>query len=345
MDPAGLSRAVNPALCRMLHYERDDLIGRPLHTLTRQDDRAGTEVWGRLLSGLVDRFEQEISYSRQDGPLLCGLTTADVDRTQAGERAYFVTQIIDVTALREAEQAAARHAAAVEKSNAELEQFAYIASHDLQQPLRGISSYAALLADRYTDRLDPRGARWLAYITDGVGRMQRLIDDLLTLARVRIDGNNFEALDTAAVVRGVWKTLRSGKNLPRAAFTSHNLPTVAADPGQIEVLFENLLSNAIKYRRAELPLEIDVSAHPTGSNGETMWEFAVRDNGIGLDMKHAEQVFEIFRRLHRTDEYEGSGIGLAICRKIVTRHGGRIWVNSVPGEGATFSFTLREKQR
>jgi light-regulated signal transduction histidine kinase (bacteriophytochrome) len=161
---------------------------------------------------------------------------------------------------------------------------------------------------------------------------------------VRTGGDGFESTDTALVARAVWRVLRAGNNLIHATMTTRHLPTIEADPDQIEFLFQNLLGNSIKYRRPEVALEVSVNAHRTEGNGDAMWQFAVRDNGIGLDMKYADQVFEIFRRLHKTDEYEGTGIGLAICRKIVTRHGGKIWVDSVPGQGSTFSFTLRENQ-
>jgi PAS domain S-box-containing protein len=342
VDLEGKSIAVNGALCELLGYSSDELIGHEFPRVTRQDDVEASEIRDRLLRRRIEGFRQETVYVRKDGRMVRGLTSARLERNAAGKPSHFVSQIIDITALREAEDASSRHANAVEKSNAELEQFAYLASHDLQQPLRAVSSYATLLADRYREQLDARGARWVTHITDGVERMQRLINDLLTLARVRIDSDGFGPTNTAAIVRTVWNILKAQNAPARATLSVQPLPTITGDAAQIELLFQNLVGNAFKYRRPEIALKVAVTVSHRSADTVPMWEFAVRDNGIGLDMKHADHIFEIFRRLHREDKYGGTGIGLAICRKIVTRHGGRIWVDSVPGEGSTFSFTLLE---
>jgi light-regulated signal transduction histidine kinase (bacteriophytochrome) len=259
-------------------------------------------------------------------------------RDEHGAPQYFISQGTDITPQKEAEQALAQRAEELERSNAELEQFAYVASHDLQQPLRTVASYTELLAERYLGQLDERADRWITYVMGGVDRMQRLIDDLLALARVHTHGGAFVETDAAALVTRSWESVRQEHPI-EATLRCSPLPVVTADAGQLEQLFQNLFDNALKYSRPDVPLKVLVSAVPAGKD-PTVWEFAVQDNGIGLDMMYADRVFEIFQRLHHSDEYEGTGIGLAICRKIVERHGGRIRVDSAPGQGATFRFTL-----
>lgn len=267
----------------------------------------------------------------------------------AGEPSHFLSQVVDITSLRRAEQAgreseeiSARRAVELEQSNADLRQFAYLASHDLQQPLRGVASYARLLSDRYGQSLDARATRWITYITEGVDRMQRLIDDLFTLAGVGTDVTGFELVDTAATARLAWDALlATNENVAATLHTSH-LPVIEGDPQQIELLFQNLLGNAFKYRQRDIPLQVTIVAERYASPLGAIWEFVLRDNGIGFDPAYSDQIFEIFRRLHSSAEYEGTGIGLALCRKIVERHGGRIWANSAVGKGSTFTFSLYE---
>jgi light-regulated signal transduction histidine kinase (bacteriophytochrome) len=204
-----------------------------------------------------------------------------------------------------------------------------------------VASYAELLAERYSSRLDERAERWITYVIGGVDRMQRLIDDLLALARVHTHAGAFVQTDTAALVLRTWDQVRH--EYPSEARLEHrNLPLIVADTGQLEQLFQNLFDNALKYSRAGIPLAVQVSAQPIGRE-PGLWEFTVQDNGIGLDMTYAERIFEIFQRLHQSDEYEGTGIGLAMCKRIVERHGGQIRVDSVLGEGTSFRFTLLER--
>jgi light-regulated signal transduction histidine kinase (bacteriophytochrome) len=245
----------------------------------------------------------------------------------------------------EAEQALVRHAAELERSNAELREFAYVASHDLQAPLRTVGSYAQLVAERYRGRLDARADRWLGYVVSGVERMQHLIADLLALAQVRTAEGTAAPTDTAEVVTRTWERLRAGHTGSDAQLMVGALPTVVANAAQLEQLFQNLLGNALKYRRPAVPARIHVSAERRLRGDAAEWEFTVADNGIGLEMVHAVRIFQIFQRLHRDDDHEGTGIGLAICKRIVERHGGRIWVESTPGEGARFRFTIPERER
>ena len=225
------------------------------------------------------------------------------------------------------------------RSNAELEQFAYAASHDLQAPLRTIASYAQLLERRYKDKLDAKAQKFIDYIVDGALRMQVLIGDLLQYSRVGRQGGSFQLTDCNLVLEEAIANLGSAIRKNQAIVTYSNLPAIVADDRQLVQLFQNLIDNAIKYRRAEKPV-VRVSAMELQEEG---WLFSVCDNGIGIDSQYAERIFIIFKRLHLREEYPGTGIGLAICKKIVERHGGRIWVESEPGRGSRFNFTLANR--
>jgi signal transduction histidine kinase len=244
---------------------------------------------------------------------------------------------------REQEQAAlalARKTRDLARSNAELEQFAYIASHDLQEPLRMVSSYTRLLARRYQGKLDQDADEFIAFAVDGATRMQRLIDDLLAFSRVGTRGKPFEPTDCNAVLKDVLDNLQLAIEENHAVVTRGELPVLPADASQLEQLFQNLIANAIKFH-GEAPPQISIAAQQQADD----WHFTVSDNGIGIDPEHFERIFVIFQRLHGRGDYPGTGIGLAVCKRIVERHGGNIWVESVPGQGATFHFTLPAAQR
>lgn len=237
--------------------------------------------------------------------------------------------------LVQARQALEKSVVELGRSNSDLQQFAYVASHDLQEPLRMVASYTQLLAKRYKGKLDSDADEFIAYAVDGANRMQRLIHDLLAYSRVNTQGQVFEPTSVEALVGYALDNLRSAVEESRAVVTHDPLPTVMADERQLLQLFQNLLSNALKFR-GEQPPRVHVSAARRGSE----WLFSVRDNGIGIDPQYAERIFVVFQRLHNIAEYPGTGIGLAICKKIVERHGGRIWMESELGQGAAFYFTL-----
>ena len=221
------------------------------------------------------------------------------------------------------------------RSNADLQQFAYVASHDLKEPLRMVASYTQLLARRYKGKLDSDADEFIRYAVDGANRMQWLINDLLAYSRVTVQDKVSEEVDCNSVLEEVLSDLRVAVEESRAVVTRDPLPTVMADRVQLGQLFQNLIGNAIKFHGKEPP-----QVHVSAERRPTEWLFSVRDNGVGLDPEYAERIFVIFQRLHNREEYPGTGIGLAICKKIVERHGGRIWVVSQTGQGATFHFTL-----
>ncbi|MEP0843216.1 MAG: PAS domain S-box protein [Phycisphaerae bacterium] len=253
--------------------------------------------------------------------------------------AHFLTALANVLAAaierQKADEALARQAQELSRSNTELERFAYIASHDLQEPLRMVGSYTQLLARRYRGRLDADADEFIGYIVDGVAQMQALINDLLAFSRVGSQAKPFVPTDCEAVLDRALSHLHVAIQECGAVVTRDPLPTVQADPTQLGQLFQNLIGNAVKFR-GESPPEIHVSASCRG--GE--WVFSVRDNGIGIEAEYFERIFVLFQRLHGRMKYPGTGIGLTICKKIVERHGGRIWVESEVGRGSTFYFTL-----
>ncbi|MFQ5916548.1 MAG: ATP-binding protein [Candidatus Binatia bacterium] len=241
-------------------------------------------------------------------------------------------QIIERT---RAEEVLANQAAELERSNDELRQFAYVASHDLQEPLRMVASYTQLLAKRYKGKLDTDADEFIGFTLGGVTRMEQLIKDLLTYSRVGRGDKGPEPTDCSAILGQVLDNLRMVIEESGAAVTHDPLPPVMANATQLRQLFQNLISNALKFRGDEPPL-IHVSSKRNGKQ----WIFSVQDNGIGIEPQYAERIFTIFQQLHNQADYPGTGIGLAICKKIVERHGGRIWVKSEAGKGSTFYFTM-----
>ena len=228
-----------------------------------------------------------------------------------------------------------RKAQELTRSNEDLQQFAYVASHDLQEPLRMITSYTTLLAKRYKGKLDKDADEFIGFAVDGAKRMQGLILALLSYSRVGTKGKEFAPADCQSVLSTTLQSLAVAISESGAQISHDPLPTVRADAGQLGQLFQNLIGNAIKYRNGNAP-QVHVSC--TRQAGD--WLFGVKDNGIGIDPQYAERVFVIFQRLHTRDDYAGTGIGLAVCKKIVDRHGGKIWLESELGKGATFYFTL-----
>jgi signal transduction histidine kinase len=239
------------------------------------------------------------------------------------------------TLRHEMEDDLARKVDELARSNADLEQFAYVASHDLQEPLRMVTAYTQLLAERYRGKLDENADKFIGYASEGALRMQVLIQDLLAFSRVGRNGIDRGSVDCNDIMKEVLQTLAPAIQESTAVVTHAELPNVWADRTEVKQLFQNLIGNAIKFRGEPSPA-VSVQAEKSGQQ----WQFSVSDNGIGVAPEYVETIFVVFQRLHARTEYSGNGIGLAICKKIVERNGGKIWVESQPGLGCTFKFTL-----
>ena len=242
-----------------------------------------------------------------------------------------------LTASESTEHRLGEQAVELNRSNRDLEEFAYVASHDLQEPLRMVVSYLQLLERRYKGKLDSDADEFIGFAVDGAKRMQALINDLLAYSRVGRAAGHTGRVDTTDVVERAVEDLRRAIDDSGAVVTHDSLPAVWGDASQIRQLFQNLIANAIKFHGPERPA-IHVSGDAAVGSADA--EFGVADNGIGIEPEYQERIFKLFQRLHGRGTYPGTGIGLAVCKKIVERHGGRIWVQSSPGQGATFRFTL-----
>jgi PAS domain S-box-containing protein len=243
----------------------------------------------------------------------------------------------DVSAQKRAERALAAHAAELERSNAELEQFAYIASHDLSEPLRMINGYLRLLQRRYGDSLEDDAQQFVDFALDGALRMRALIDYLLTYSRLGRVELEIEAVDLQALVESLWRLLTAEREGPAPTLLATGLPVVMGDPGQFAQVFQNLLSNALKFVEPGRAPVVEIRSEPLDDGG---WALTLEDEGIGFDPEQAERIFRMFQRLHTRDEFAGTGVGLAIARKVVEAHNGRIWAEVRPGGGARFRIEL-----
>lgn len=230
----------------------------------------------------------------------------------------------------------------LKESNEQLERFAYVASHDLQEPLRKISSFSELFVAKYQDIVDDKGKKYIEYIVSGTHRMQTLINDLLSFSRINTQGKDFERIDTKDILNKIIDMYSTKLEASKGTIKIHNLPVIYADDTQIFALFQNLIGNALKFTRNGVPPEIEIYAEKK----DKFWFFHITDNGIGIDMQYQDRIFIIFQRLHTKEAYEGTGIGLSLCQQIVKRHGGEISFKSELGKGTTFTFSLpvlREK--
>ncbi len=258
----------------------------------------------------------------------------------AGDIAFALYSMELEEAREQAENKLKEYAEDLERSNQELEQFAYVASHDLQEPLRMVTGYVKLLQLRYKDKLDDDADDFINYAFDGAIRMQTLINDLLAFSRVSTRGNPFEPTDSGAVLEQTLTGLRMAVKESGALITHDPLPVVMADASQLAQVFQNLISNAIKFHGDDPP-----KVHISAKRQRDDWVFSVKDNGIGIEPQYFDRIFVIFQRLHGRTEYPGTGIGLAVSKRIVERHGGRIWLESEPGKGSTFYFTIPAIQK
>jgi light-regulated signal transduction histidine kinase (bacteriophytochrome) len=258
---------------------------------------------------------------------------------ESAEGILVTAAIRDVTERNKSEAHLVKTVGELKRSNEELQQFAYVSSHDLQEPLRMVASYTQLLAKRYQGRLDSDADEFIAFAVDGCNRMQGLIQDLLAYSRAGTNGKVFCEVSAEDALQQALTNLRITTEQSGAVVSHDSLPAIKTDETQLTQVFQNLVGNAIKYRSAEVP-RIHVSA---AKGGDKEWIFSVRDNGLGIAPQYFEKIFVLFQRLHGRNEFEGTGIGLAICKKVLERLGGRIWVESQPEKGSTFYFALPER--
>lgn len=326
----------NAAAEELYGWTSEQALGMAMADVLRTEyvDTAAAQVQAELKQ--KGSWRGEVIHYRSNGSPLNILSSVAQLKDAAGEIIGLVLVNRDITERKRTEMALLAQTQELRRSNAELEQFAYIASHDLQEPLRMVASYTELLRERYSGQLDARADKFINYAVDGARRMQQLVNDLLSYSRIGTQGKAFEPTDTAFVLKRVLASIALRIRETNAQITYGHLPMVMADPIQIGQLFQNLISNAIKFCGDKAP-EIVVSAQQID---QKLWQFSVADNGIGIDSEYAQRIFQIFQRLHERNTYPGSGIGLAIAKKIVERHGGRIWFESEAGQGSTFYFTL-----
>ena len=281
------------------------------------------------------RFKEESMLRKKDGTCVY-IENSGVCFTDYEGMSYKAIGVLkDITERKKAEEKLKSKLEELTRSNTELEQFAYVSSHDLQEPLRMISSYLQLLQRKYQGNIDDKADKYISYAVDGAFRMQNLINDLLEFSRVTTKAREPEPTDSEFILNQVLANLELFIKENKATVSHDLLPEVIADSTQLAQVFQNLIINGIKFHNEEAP-KIHISAEKKAKE----WVFSVQDNGIGIDSQHSEKIFEVFKRLHRKEEYPGTGIGLSICKKIVERHGGHIWVESELGKGSTFYFTL-----
>jgi PAS domain S-box-containing protein len=319
---------VNDAMCHILGYSREELLSMsPEQIMDEESKRRFRERLRALLSGEKVDDTVEFGVRTKDGRTVFAiLNVRIIYHAGRPEGAFVVAHDVTERHLREEE---------LRRSNAELQQFAYVASHDLQEPLRMVVSHLSLLERRYKDKLDPKAEEHIRHAVEGGERMRQLIDDLLEYSRVETKGEPFALVDMNLVVATTLANLNVPIEENQAEIIVDSLPTIMADESQMAQVIQNLVGNALKFHSRKRP-----RVHISGVEGEREWTFAVEDNGIGLNMEYADKIFQMFQRLHTRDSYPGTGVGLAIAKKIVERHGGRIWVESEEGKGATFLFTI-----
>ena len=334
---------VNPGFCQIVRYPESELLQQNWQAITHPDDiEADREYVRALLSGNIQTFSMEKRLVCKDEAVRWANVTVSAMRDAKGTPQYLICAIEDISQrklVQELLQASldtqTRYAQELTRSNAELEQFSYVASHDLQAPLSTIAGYAQLLEKRCHNQLDGQGNKFIRNIVNSCGRMQALIDDLLEYSRVGRSEKPFDVIDCNLVFEDACANLQLAIRQDRASVTRGDLPRVRGDSFQLLQLFQNLIGNAIKYRSSEAPM-VHVGASRQGDS----WVFSVQDNGIGIAEQYHPRIFQLFQRLHSEKQYSGTGIGLAICQRIVERHGGRLWVESEPNRGSTFYFSI-----
>jgi PAS domain S-box-containing protein len=337
-NQAGVFIEVNAALSEITGYTQAELLTITKRDLTHPEDRtASEERRAQILAGRETDVASETRFIRKTGEVIWVRTSNSTVRDDSGKLLNTISLIEEITYRRQAEEALAAQAADLARSNADLQQFAWVTSHDLREPIRNLIAFSQLLKFRYQNSLDDEGRRSLEFIEASSRRMESLVRDLLSYSRVvNTEERRFARVSLGGALDWAMSNLQLSLDDARASVTRGELPDVSGDEVQIVQLFQNLLSNALKYRGDDPP-----EIHVSGIRQNGMVQVSIKDNGIGIDPRYHERVFGLFKRLHGP-EIQGTGLGLAICRKIVERQGGTIRVESEPSNGATFIFTLPE---
>ena len=337
LDPEGLVVSWNEGAERIKGYRADEVLGQSFSRFYPADEiRDGIPALELAEAKKNGRFEGEGWRIRKDGSRFLAHVVITALRDDKGQLRGFGTITRDITEGRKSAENLEKTMVELKRSNDELEQFAYVASHDLQEPLRMVASYTQLIAQRYKGRLDSDADEFIAYAVDGCNRMQGLIQDLLSYSRAGASGGTLQATPCERALARAVRNLQATAEESAAIVTHDVLPTIVTDETQLVQVFQNLVGNAIKYHGTEPPA-IHVSASREAGDE---WIFSVRDNGLGIEPQYFDRIFILFQRLHGQGEYEGTGIGLAMCKKIVDRLGGRIWVESQLTKGSNFCFAL-----
>ncbi|MBI1191656.1 MAG: PAS domain S-box protein [Bacteroidetes bacterium] len=338
LDEHGQLVEVNESFSELLGCARDELLHtRGMDWVHRPDRKAVSENEGQLSSGKISRYRLTVRLKKRNSRLVWVMLTVNPIQRITGERQFLVTTE-NIDQRVKAERKLVQRAEELVRSNKDLEQFAYMASHDLQQPLRTISNFVQLLDRKYASQLNEEAREFIRYAVEGSTRMQQMIRDLLAYSRVQRLDLELEFVDFNEVMEEVNTNLQEVAQASTANVLSEYLPALRASRRQMVQLFQNLIENAIKFSRSEQRPEVIISA----DDQESKVRFSVRDNGIGIAEEHRDRIFALFQRLHEQGTVQGTGIGLAICQKIVENHGGKIWVESEPGKGSVFYFTVRK---
>lgn len=327
----------NPSFATMLGYKEDELVGKSLLDFTHEEDKASTLKMQNLVNkNKVDEFDVEKRYIIKNNEVIWAKTWVSVIERK-GDEVVKVAMVENITSRKETEQKIEQKSKELTAINQELENFAYVASHDLQEPLRTIASFIQILDKRYGQTLDEDGQQFMGFVVDGAKRMQLLIRDLLEYSRVNRFNTDYEKVDLNEVFETVNRVLKEKIDDSDAVLLAENLPVIQGNKIQLTQVFQNMVDNAIKFRGKSKPeVTITVEEQPG------KWLICVKDNGIGISPEYFQRIFVIFQRLHTREEYSGTGIGLALCKKIIERHGGEIWVESGKRKGTTFYFTIRK---
>jgi PAS domain S-box-containing protein len=340
-DPAGRIIHVNDKFCEISKYSRQELLGQNHRIINSgfHPPQFFVDLWKTISSGQI--WEGEIRNRAKDGSFYWVYTTIVPFLNEKGKPYEYVSIRYEITSRKQAEEQLIHYADKLEASNRELQDFASVAAHDLQEPLRKIQAFSDRLKTKYRDLLGDDGKDYLDRMLGSAKRMQTLIDDLLSYSRITTKAQPFVPTDLNQVLREVLSDLEVRIESTHGKIISGTLPTIDGDPSQMRQLLQNILSNALKFHKPETPPEIHIESEVKAGN----CEIRIRDNGIGFEEKYLDRIFTIFQRLHGKSQYEGTGVGLAIVRRIVERHHGQVTAKSTPGSGTTFIIHLPVRQR